>query len=236
MNAPREILEKALLLQEQNKPLEALQQENEALLQFAQSKDYAGMAEIVVLRSKTLKHLYQQSDDKNYLVLARAEASAAVEIAENTSNKAAAAIPYFVLAQMHEALEEFPQAKIAYQKTLYYLPEAPQPQHNRKSVAADIKGHLAYCEFKSGDKNAVNQALEALQELESTTDANKYEYNVWLSGAHMRIATMYHQLKSPEAKVHLDKAKQIIDSDEQLILRNQQWERLNQTILGETKK
>ncbi len=227
MNNPRDLLEKALRLQESNKPIEALNIENQALLEFAQASDTAGFAEVTVLRSKTLKHLYQQSDNKNYLILARAEAQGSVEIAENSSDKYASAIPYFVLAQLHEALEEYPPAKIAYQKSLEYLPHAPQPKHNRKSVKADIEGHLAFCEFKSGEKDGLQKALSALIALEASDDADSYEYNVWLTGAHMRIASIYHQLNNPQqAQTHVDKTREIIKSDERLILRKSQLEKM----------
>jgi tetratricopeptide (TPR) repeat protein len=228
---PRELLKEALSLQEQGEFLEAMALENEALIQFQTNHDYAGMAEITILRSKTLKHLYQSTEDINYLILARSGAQAAVEIVEKAHLKEAAAIPYFVLAQMHEALEEYTDALHSYQKSLEYLKVVTTPGHNRKSVKADIEGHLAYCMFKSGNPIGIDQALEALTALENTDDANEYEYDVWRSGAHMRLAAMYEAQSNTEHKnKHVSHAQEIINANEQLVLRKKQLTALIEKI------
>lgn len=64
-----------------------------------------------------------------------------------------------------------------------------------------------------------NNILEFNQEI-------SYNFHVWLSGAHMRIANVLKTDDPSKAREHLEKAKQIIDSDSRLTLRSKQWEKL----------
>ena len=226
MPTPRDLLKQALDTQESGDFLKALQLENEALIEFQKAGDYLGMAEVTVLHSKTFKHLFQATNDKNFLILARSEARAAVEICEKSGIPNDSAIPYFVLAQMHEALEELPQALDAYKKCLTIQPHAPETSHNRQSVKADIEGHYALCSYKAGQTNAIDIALQALDELEKSKDATTHERNTWLSGAHMRIALMYKDVDVQKSQQHLSQAEDIINTDPELILRKRQLEKL----------
>ena len=98
---------------------------------------------------------------------------------------------------------------------------------------ADFKVHLATCEYKqsfstnkAGDESALERAEAALADLESHPDIEGYNQHVWVSGGHMRIAEMLREVNPVKAKEHLQKAKDIIDSDQRLTIRLSQWQKL----------
>ncbi len=101
---------------------------------------------------------------------------------------------------------------------------APE-QHNRPGVIADLKGHMAVAEYKAGDKSAMERAEKALVELEAT-DEMKYNKDVWMSGAYMKMAEALAVDDSKKASDYLDKANQIIEMNPELVLRKEQLNKL----------
>jgi len=206
--------------------LKSLTLTDEATIAYAEDGDQLGLAEVQGTRFNAFKHLYQKTGNKNYLILAKHAAMSAVEIAEKSGISEALALPYRDLAKAHLELEEYQEAIVFFEKALNAkLPE----HHNRPGVVAEIKAHLAYAKYKTGDKSALGLMTEAISELENS-DEFKYNKDVWLSGAHMRTADMLKEDNLELAKDHLQKAKEIIDANPELKLRAEQWEKLAKTI------
>ncbi len=225
----RDILGQANGQREKGEFLRSLQTADDALIKFSEEKDPAGIAESLAVRFLTLKHLFRVSGDKSYLVIAKAEMIASVEIASSGEDKTALAIPLFNLAKVYDELNDLGKAIPTYNEAVQALEEYPPQTHYRPAVVADFKIHLATAEMKNGDKSARERLEKALTELE-LAEEDSYNKNVWLTGAHMNLA---HLLKDEEpdiAKDHLQKVKEIIESDERLILRKAQWEKLAETF------
>lgn len=221
----------------------ALELTDQAMVSYQEAGDNLGFAEVQSSRFLTLRHLYEKTGDRNYLILAKYAGMASVEIAEAAGNKGALAIPYFNLAKAQESLNEHKNAVESYKKAVENQTNNPSPFHNRAAVLADMKVHLETCTYKAGDKSALERAEVSLQELEAVpvisdeefvAKGKKLEYNeevlynknVWVSGGHMRIAEILREDNPEKAKEHLQKAKEIIDSDPRLELRKKQWEKL----------
>ncbi len=210
---------------EDDKHLEALKLYDEAILAYQEDKDILGLAEVFADRSIVYRHLYDETNDKNFLIIAKYEMLASVEMVEEGRNKEATVLPYFNLAKVYESLGQLNEAKEFYQKTVNGMTNNPPSMHNRPAVLADMKIHLATCEYKTGDKSALDRALQALADLE-IADEVKYNKDVWLSGGHMKIAEVIRADNTEKAEDHLQKAKEIIDSNPDLKLRKAQWENL----------
>ena len=210
---------------EDGQHFEALKLHDEAILAYGRDEDTLGQAEVLADRSLVFRHLYQESNNRNFLILAKHEMMASVEMAEISGNKQALALPYFNLAKVQEDLEQLKDAKASYQKAVENQTNNPAAQHDRPAVLSDMKAHLATCEYRLRDKSALERALQAVFELENS-DEVKYNKDVWLSGAHMRIAQMLKENDPQKAKEHLQKAKEIIDANPDLKLRKAQWEKL----------
>lgn len=225
----RRIHAQAAHAREEGDSVKSLQLDMEAFAAYQKEGDALGEAEILADGFLTLRHLYEKTDDRNYLIVAKYFAMASVEIAENSGNREALALPWFNLAKALETLGEIKEAVEDYRKALDNITNNPPTSHNRPGVVADFKVHLTTAEYKAGDKSALERALAALSELEQS-DEVKYNKDVWLSGGHMRIAEMLKEDDPEKAKEHLQKAKEIIDANSDLKLRKAQWEKLAATF------
>lgn len=229
----RKIHGQAAHSRESGDSLKALQLAEEARIEYAKEGDQLGFAEVHAEVAITLGHISEnQKDDffkKAFLIDARNTAKSGVEIAELSGNENAKAIPYLRYGKAQEALGELAEAIDSYSKAVENMEQNPPQLHNRPGVLADMKIHLNTASYRNGDKQALEQTLSALKDLEESDEA-QYNKDVWLSGAHIRIADMLRADNPDEAKKHLDKAKKIIDSNPDLKLRLKQWEKLSENF------
>lgn len=209
--------------------LEALKLYDEAILAYQKDSDILGLAEVFADRAIIYRHLFDQTDDKNFLIIAKHEMMASLEMVEKSGNKSALAIPYFQLANVQRELGELTDAKNSYQKAIENQTDNPALEHNRPAVLADMKAHLATIEYQLGDKAALERALTTLSELEQTDEA-KYNKDVWLSGGYMKLAEAIKEDDLKKAQEYLNKAKEIIDANPDLKLRKEQWAKLATTF------
>lgn len=216
---------------EQGNFLKALEYTDQATLSYQQDRNYLGLSEIQSSRQSTFKQLYRQTNDPMYLILEKYAAISAVQIAKKSQIKEALAIPYHNLGKYYEEAGQFQQAAKYFAKAVYFMQRFPPKHHNRPAVVADIRVHQHVCEYLAGGKTALQKAEQALKDLEEADEPSTYNKNVWLSGAHLRIANMLKKDNPKKAKEHLDKAKKIINSDSRLILRKEQLKELEQEFI-----
>ena len=226
----RQLHARALQLREQKEFLESLKVGEEALVEYAEDNDTLGFSELLTLQAKTYLHMYDFTNYKPYLLLAKRIGQTAVDIVEESGQNEAKALPYFNLGKISEDAGDLELAVESFRKAVQLMEDFPPERHNRKSVLADFKNHLATAEYQTGDKTALGKAEESIKDLETSTDASDYEKHVWLSGAHMRIAKMLQDDDKEKAQGHLKKAREIIDADPELIIRQEQWEKLNSQL------
>ena len=207
--------------------LESLKLTDEATVVYSEEGDMHGMSEVQGTRFHAFRHLFESTNNPMYLILALHASLSAVEIAEKSGIKEALAIPYRDLGKAYEDLENYQNAVELYQKSLDAMAANPPSMHDRPAVRSDIKAHLAFAKYMAGDKQeALSLMQEAISELESNTDEYKNNRDVWLSGAHMRSAEMLANDDPDKAKAHLQKAKEVIGTNKDLVLRKNQLEAL----------
>lgn len=209
----KEDFEKALVLTDQ------------AMIAYQKAKDDLGLAEVQASRFITFKHLFQNTGYQGYEILMRAAAETSVELARLSKIPEALALPLFNLGKAYLEMQMYREAVPILEEAVSEITTHPPEMHNRPAVIADIKGHLYYSKYKNGDKEALEKAEQALADLEAAEEV-KYNKDVWVSGAHMRIADMLRGDNPEKAKEHLQKAKEIIDNNPDLKLRAKQWEKL----------
>ncbi len=204
----------------------ALEYTDQATIIYQCDNDLLGLSEVQSSRQSTFKHLYRQTGDAVYLTLEKYAALSAVEIAEQSGIKEALGIPYHNVGKYYFEAEEFKEAVGWFKKAVENLTTYPSARHARPSVIEDIKGHQYAAEYHAGDKTALDRALGALDDLQKADEASTYNKNVWLSGAHLRIAEMLIADNPSLAREHLKNAEDIILRDERLVLRKEQLEKL----------
>ena len=198
---------------------------DQAMIAYQKANDDLGLAEVQASRFITFKHLFQTTGNKGYEILMRMAAESSVEIARLSRIPEALALPLFNLGKAYQEMQMYKEAVLVLEKAVKEITTHPPKMHNRPAVVADIRGHLYYCQYKSGDKTALDRAQQALSDLESA-DEIKYNKDVWLSGGHMRIAEMLRGDNPAKAREHLEKAKKIIDANPDLKLRKGQFDKL----------
>lgn len=228
-----ELLTQANVAREEGNPLKSLQLADEATLELQKEGNLPKMAEAQAVRYLGFSHLFGKADKRAYLMLAKNAAVGGVEIAESCGDKTALAIPYFNLAKSYMSLEQYSQAVSAFEKALDNLTNNPPESHNRAGVKADFKIHLAEAQYLAGDKEAINMLVKGVEELDASDEkeVSAYNYHVWKSGAYMSAAKLLKEDNPELAKEYLQKAKEIIDSDPELIVRKTQWEKLAETFV-----
>lgn len=229
----RLIHQQSLTAQEKGDFLEALQLEDEAMLLYQEDSDEAGFAEIQAMRTLTYRHLFDQTGFGGYLIKAKHEAMASVDLAEESGDEYSLALPLVALGRIMADLGEYPHGAENFQRAIAILEKYPNEAHSRKSVIADFKVHMNVCLYRAGDEAAGQAAEDALEELAATTDASEYERSVWISGGHMKIAEAIYQSDRTKAKEHMRAAKAIIDNDGSLKLRLAQWNKLMEKLKEE---
>lgn len=225
----REIQGKAEHAREAGDFVKALELTDQATVMYAQDNDIQGLSEVQSSRLLTFRHLFEQTEKGEYLVLAKHAAEAGVEIAEKTNNPEALSMPYFNLAKAYESLSQLDLAVTYYEKAIETKEKFPGTYHNRPGVLADMKIHKSVAQYKTGHKAALADALQAVDDLQSS-DEPRYNKDVWLSGAHMRIAEVLLASNKDEARKHIETAQQIVDANPELLLREKQIAKLRKKL------
>lgn len=207
----------------------ALELTDRALASYQEDGDPLGISEVLSSRFLTLRHLADKTKDRNFLILAAKTVEAAVEIAENSGVKEALALPYFNLAKALEALGKFEGAVEAYRKAIEAMEQYPPERHNRPGVTADMRTHLAVCEYRAGDKSALQRAEAALAEL-AGSDEEHYNKDVWMSGGLMKLAEAVAGEDRERAGGYLDRAREIIEANPELTIRKKQLQELEERL------
>lgn len=243
----REIHGRAAQHRERGESIEALKLGDEASAAYQKDGDRLGYAESLADRAIVLGHMAEKSEDPFFatanLINARNTAKTAVEIAQYSGDATSLAIPYIRFGRAQENLGELSEAIESYRAAVENITKNPPPTHKRAAVIADFKNHLTTAEYKAGDKSALQKAEKALKEfdqVEPLTDEQlnnqngqlnfnqepAYNFHVWLSGAHMRMAEILLTDNPTKAQEYLSEAKKIIDANPDLTIRLGQWEKL----------
>lgn len=221
----RELHAQAAKLRETEQFIDSLSLSDQSLFAYDADGDELGFSEGIACRSITLRVYANLHNSKRLLTLAKYEMMAAVDLARQSGKEDALALPLLSLANLQQALGEFSEAVITYKEAI----EAKLPaSHDRTSVRADFRLHLATCEYLNGDKSAKDRALKALEELGNSDEPDKYSKDVWISGGYMKLADALREDEPEAAREYLSKAKEIIDANSDLTLRSKQWTQLSE--------
>jgi tetratricopeptide (TPR) repeat protein len=226
----RALHDEAAKAREEERFTESLTFNDDALFAYDADNDALGFSEGIACRSITLRVYANLHDSKRILTLAKYETMASVDLARQSGVAEALTLPLYILAQLKEDLGEYVDAVKDYREAVEGMGKNPSETHNRPSVLANMKVHMTTCEYKAGDKTALERAEQALQELKDSEEPTRYNKDVWVSGAYMRLADAIIVDKPDEAREYLVKAKEIIDSNPDLIIRKKQWEKLSSAI------
>ncbi|QQS38925.1 hypothetical protein IPM62_06120 [Candidatus Woesebacteria bacterium] len=211
--------------------IKSLQILDEAILVYEKDGDLQGFSEALQSRSSVFKHLYQQTGDAAFLVVAKHDSLAGVEIAESLTDKSALAMSYRGAAKVFEQLLDWENAQKYFQMAVKAFAQNPPKENARPAVLYDMKAHLGYATFMFRQKKIGLKIInDAIKNLLNDLTEEKYNRDVWLSGAYMRLATMLWYTDKNKAKTSLDQAEAIINSNSDLTLRSSQLKKLKSKL------
>src|SRR5579885_3158440 len=125
-------------IRESGDSVKALSMYPEVLEAYLQDGDSAGFAEALADQFLTLRHLYEKTSKREWLILAEHSAQAAIDIAREQGSKEALAVPLFNLAKSQETLGELNEAVATYKEALENMQNNPPESHaNRPAIIAD---------------------------------------------------------------------------------------------------
>lgn len=118
------------------------------------------------------RHLFEKTNAKNYLVLAKHASMVSVELARDNDNPALLAMALYNLGKVQETSGEQNEALKNYK-------EAVNKKADRPAMLAEMKTRLAVLEYKLGDSFAIERFEGALEELKSAEERDNYAKSVW---------------------------------------------------------
>lgn len=208
---------------------QALISTDKSILEYQKDKDYQGMAEVISSRYLTFIHLFDKTGDNSFLVLAVNAAQSSVEIASLVGDLSATVIPLYNLAKSYERQDNLEKAINSYQEAIARFKTNPPISHNHPSVLLDMQIHLGICELKNGNTSIYDKVLGFVDELQRIDD-DAFRKDVWVSGAHLKLAEALHTTDPENSKLHLEKAEQIINNNDLLVLRKNQLNTLKSKL------
>ena len=148
-----------------------------------------------------------------------------LEIAKEKKLKNKLSTSYFRLGEIAMLVDDFALASRCYQQSLdcYVGPE---------SERGDFIYHLGEAFYRKGNKKKGKKTMfEGLKIIQNNRkEVDSFLINVWESGGHMRLAYCLRKDEPKEAKIHLEKAREISESDDRLIIRKRQIKKLSEEL------
>ena len=200
---------------EKGDSIEALGIADQATAAYLEEGNIKGASSVQSSRFLTFRHLFDKTGNENYLILAKY----AAEMARKGNDPKALTVPLFNLAKSYQDLKEYEKGISTYKQAIANMTVSSSSDTNASAVMQDMTIHLSVCEYKNGDKSALERAEKALSELIANTGVTKYEKDVWVSGGYMKIAEMLRADDPKKAAEALGKAREIIESNPDLVLR-----------------
>lgn len=225
MRTAAEFHKESEIAREQDKHLDALKLIEEAIIGYQKENNTRGFTKALQSRVLIYKHLFLLTKDKGFATLARKDAEASLEIAQEKNLSDILSSCYFRVGEIATIEEDFDKAIEYYSKALEFY-------EGTKAEEGDYRYHLGTVLYIHGEKEEGKKAmLRGLREIQDNRNqVDSFVANVWESGCYMRLAEVLREDEPEKAKKYLELAKKIIDSDERLIIRKRQWEKLAQVF------
>lgn len=216
---PAELQKQADILREENQSLKAIDLYNQAIVQYQGIQDYNSILAALTGRLLSWKHLFYKTQDPVYAIFVKKDAEAMLEIAKTQSLLDRLYLIHFLNATSAMLFHDYALAEKEYNQALELYPDD-------NAEKGDWTAHLGEAIYRNGKKDAghrmILQGIERIQRHASEIDS--FLYNVWVSGAYLRLAKLLKNDNPQESQVYLEKAKKIIEPDPRLVIRKQQLE------------
>lgn len=212
-----ELKKEADILREEGKSLQAIDVYNHVIVRYQEGGDYADMMQALTGRLLAWKHLFYKTEDKIYAIFVKKEVEEMLEIAKEHHLIDQFYLIHFLNGSSAILLNDYPLAEIEFKKAIELYPL-------ENAEKGDWIAHLGDAMYRNGKKEEGKRTL--LQGVflikERSSGLDPFLFNVWVSGAYLRLAKLLKTDNLEESQFFLNQAKAIIDSDARLVIRKQQ--------------
>jgi tetratricopeptide (TPR) repeat protein len=192
---------------------------NQAIVRYQEAKDYAAMIGAQTGRLLSWKHLFYKTEDKIYAIFVKKEAEAMLEIAKEHDLLDKFYLIHFLNGTSAILFKDYNSAETEFSKAVELYPD-------ENAEKGDWIAHLGDAMYRNGKKEEgkkrILQGVELIKERASQIDS--FIFNVWVSGAYLRLAKLLRTDNPAESQQFLNLSKEIIVSDSRLVIRKQQLE------------
>jgi tetratricopeptide (TPR) repeat protein len=211
----------AEIVREDGKTLEALNLFNEYIVESQLSGNYNDVLSGLMGELICWQHQFNRTKDRVYAILAKKNAEAMIEIAEEHKIPDVEYKLHFFLAKSYVLLKDYPSAVTEYRRSVELFP-------TDNAEKGDFIAHLGFATYKSGDKEKGKKLiLDGAQQIEKHAEGvDPFLINVWMSGIYLRLADLLRSDNKEEGRYYLDKAQQLINKDTRLVIRKEQLQKL----------
>ena len=221
----QKLLAKARAQREQGKTVEALRTFNQVLFLAQKKKDHRSIVEAFTDRSIAFRHLFEQTNDVLFAILARKDAETILELVKMWGVSERLHTAYFMLGQAALLFQDYADAENYFFKSLRYFKGNPAEK-------GSWRYHWAKALYMTGEKKrallAFSQALDEIKRHALTTE--NFLHNVYLSGAYCSFAQVLSKDDKKKAKEYFAMARSIIQKDKRLIVRKKQLKELEKFL------
>lgn len=214
-----EMQKEADVLREAGESLKAIDLYNQAIVHYAEDKDYTDILRAMTGRLLSWKHLFYKTEDNIYAIFVKKEAEAMLEIAREYNLLDKLYLIHFLNGTSAILLKNYQIAEKEFSQAvgLYPIDNAEK---------GDWTAHLGEAIYRNGRKEeGKKMILQGVQKIEeNSSQIDSFLFNVWVSGAYLRLAKLLKTDDPNESEFFLAKAKKIIDLDARLVIRKQQLE------------
>jgi len=206
---------------EKDNHLEALKFIEEAIFNYQKEKDHPSLVKAIQSRFLIYRHLFFLTKDQSYAILAQKDSEASLSIAEKYNLTEIIGSCHFNLGKAAMLLKNSKESIKQYETAI-------KKYYGTNTERGDYYYHLGEAFFEDGQKEKGKETiLKGLKKIEdNASEVDPFLVHVWSSGCHLYLAKLLKENNYQEAKEHFNKAKEIIDSDEKLIIRKRQIKEL----------
>lgn len=214
-----ELQKEADNVREEGKSLIAIDLYNQSIVSYQESKDYSSLMEALTGRLLSWKHLFYKTEDKIYAIFVKKEAEAMLEVAKAYNLKDRFYLIHFLNGTSAILLNDYDAAEKEFSKAIELYPF-------ENAEKGDWIAHLGDALYRNGmkekGKKTILNGVEIIKEKSSQIDS--FLFNVWVSGTYLRLAKLLRTDNPEESQLFFNQSKEIINSDDRLVIRKQQLE------------
>lgn len=225
-NPKEATVELATRLREEARPLEAVDIYNKSIASMLSFGRRDHLAEALVGKMISWNHLAEKTGERIYLLLALNEVELLTKVDQAYDLHTPAYLMHYLKGKALQLLEEYPISMVEFGNAASLLPESDLQKgdwiiHHGNSMMLAGK-------IEEG-KQRIFEGLRRLKMDQERIDS--FQYNVWLSGAYIKLARALADHDREEAKLYYFFAQDVVEKDPRLIVRTQQLEKLWDKLL-----